>query len=255
MRKYLLLLTLLPCGLFAQTTDDADDTENFTISSANTDSRDRLIMEFNWNWWLNTPEDLGLQGKSRGFNFYFFYDAPIGGDNFAIAPGIGIGNSNIFHTSFLTVDTDTTSETFGNTLISPFPEDNEGNITLDFKKNKVSLTYVEIPVELRFRTNRNPRNGNRFKFAVGFKGGLLINSHTKYVGTDTRPGALPGNTDFVKYKEHRLLNVSNFRYGVTGRVGYGNVNIHAFYGLSEVFEEGQAFTANPLEIGISFNPF
>lgn len=226
-------------------TDEAPYTINTTTSS--TDSRDRLVLEMNWNYWLNTPDSFNIQGKSRGFNFHFYYDIPLG-ENFAIAPGVGIGNSNIFHQSFLTLDTDTGSLNFGTTGVTPF------DANLDFKKNKISLTYFEVPVELRFRTKKNDR-GQRFKVAVGFKGGLVINTHTKYVGTDTRPNALPGNVDFVKYKEHRIQNVANLRYGITGRVGYGNINLQAFYGLSDVFNDGAGPTANALEVGISFNPF
>jgi hypothetical protein len=75
------------------------------------------------------------------------------------------------------------------------------------------------------------------------------------VGEDSRPTALPGSTDFVKYKEHRIMNIQSFRYGVTGRLGYGSVNVHAFYGLSDIFEDGKGPTGNQLEIGVSFNPF
>ncbi|MFT7588081.1 MAG: hypothetical protein ACI959_000287 [Limisphaerales bacterium] len=244
---FLFLLAFSCSGLFAQ--DDEDNQGRFDEQViGNTDSRDRLIMELNWNRWLNTPDSFNVQNKSRGFNFYFFYDIAIGGENVAIAPGIGISNSNIFHDSFLGQDTDSLSATFEQTLVDPFSE------SLDFKKNKISLTYLEIPIEVRFRTNANDK-GQRFKIGLGFKGGLLINSHSKYVGDDTRAGALPNNPDFVKYKEHKIPNLRTFRYGATARVGYGSVNLHAYYGVSTVFETDKGPEANSLEIGISFNPF
>lgn len=241
----LLLLMLSP--VFANS-DSTETAEPFSISKSTSDSRDRLVLEFNWNTWLSTPEALNVQAKSRGFNFYFYYDVPIGGDNVAIAPGIGFGSSNIFHESFLTVNSDTNSVDFGHTEITAFPDG------LDYKKNKINLNYVEIPVELRFRTNPNSK-GKRFKIAAGFKAGLLVASHTKYVGDDTRLGALPNNADYVKYKEHRIMNLQSYRYGVTGRLGYGAVNLHAFYGLSDVFKDGEGPAGTALEVGISFNPF
>ncbi len=249
MKKILYFLILLVTGstLFAQD-EETEEKEPFSISTATADSRDRLIMELNWNTWLNTPTEFNVQAKSRGFNFYFYYDFLLGTDNVALAPGIGMGNSNIFHESFLTVNNDSTSTAYGNTEIQTFPEN------LDYKKNKISLTYIEIPVELRFRTNPNSK-GKRFKISAGFKAGLLINSHTKYVGDDTRATAYLANPDYVKYKEHRILNLQTYRYGVTGRLGYGAVNLHAFYGLSDVFESGKGPEASALEIGISFNPF
>lgn len=248
---FLALSILISSISFAQ--DDEIDTYDededlFEISTPGGGGKDRLILEFNWNYWLNTPDSFNIQGKSRGFNFYFFYDIALGTDNFSLAPGFGLGNSNIFHESFLQVNTDENDDLFGTTEVIPFAD------TLDYKKNKISLTYFEIPVELRFRTNPNNR-GKRFKIAAGFKAGLGLNYHTKYIGTDTRATALPGDTEFVKYKEHRVKNIESFRYGVTGRIGYGNINLHAFYGLSNVFEDGQGPTANALSVGISFNSF
>ncbi len=249
MRNFLFLLLLLASSsvVFAQDSDDGDE-EPFSISTATSDSRDRLIIELNWNTWLNTPEDFNVQAKSRGFNFYFYYDLELGTDNVALAPGLGLGNSNIFHESFLVVNIDSNSANYGNTEVQPFAEN------LDFKKNKISLTYLEVPIELRVRTNPNSK-GKRFKIAAGVKAGLLINSHTKYVGEDTRPTAYPANPDYVKYKESRVLNLETFRYGLTGRVGYGAVNLHAFYSLSNAFKEGNGPEGNALEVGISFNPF
>lgn len=266
-RFWLSLASVLVLGLAApslQAQDSDTDTGNdgesgqeapFSVTTSSNDARDRLVLQFNWNTLLNTPDSFNLQQKGRGFNFYFYFDIPIGGDNVSFAPGFGLGTSNFFHESFLVLETDTNATggmsgvpAFGDTYAQPFPNN------LDYKKNKLSLTYIDIPIELRFKTNPNER-GNRFKVAVGVKGGLVIASHTKYVGTDTRPGALPGSTDFVKYKEHRVRNLQNFRYGVTGRVGYGSVNVHAFYGLSDIFDDGKGPTGNALEIGLSFNPF
>jgi hypothetical protein len=255
-RIWLSLFLLAPAfAAFAQDDTNQEETatageeaEPFSISTATSDSRDRLVMELNWNTLLNSPDAMNVQAKSRGFNFYFYYDLELGTDNLSLAPGLGLANSNIFHESFLAVNADSNSAAYGITEVVPFPEN------LDYKKNKISLTYLEVPVELRIRTNPNDK-GKRFKIAAGFKAGLLINSHTKYVGDDTRPGAYPANADYVKYKEARILNVQSFRYGVTGRVGYGSVNLHAFYGLSDVFEDGLGPTGSALEVGISFNPF
>ena len=55
-------------------------------------------------------------------------------------------------------------------------------------KNKIIATlkligiledYVDVPLEIRFKTKADAQNQS-FKFAVGFKGGYLVNSHTKY---------------------------------------------------------------------------
>lgn len=243
MRKIFVLCLLLSTTalIFAQeSNDDKEKKSREEITNGIRDSRDRLVLELNWNTWLNEADSLNVQNKSRGFNFYFYYDIPLGTEFVSFAPGFGMGNSNIFHESLLQLDS------AKNTFIAPFSD------SLDYKKNKTALTYLEIPAEFRFRTKKNQR-GNRWKFAVGFRAGLLIQSHSKYVGDDYRLGAIDP-TDQVKFKEHRIENVAKFRYGLSGRVGYGNINLHAYYGLSDVFDS-EGPKANLLEIGLSFNPF
>ena len=80
-----------------------------------------------------------------------------------------------------------------------------------------------MPLELRIRT----RGEKSFKFTVGGKIGYAYNIHTKYEDSDG------------KIKVYKIKNIEDFRYGLTGRIGYNKYTLQAFYSLSEIFKKGR----------------
>jgi hypothetical protein len=238
----LIFLIAITGTLNAQIPDSTGAADkNSEIVAVNSDemdpSRDRIIVNLHWDGWLGAPDSLNVKGLSSGIGFHFFYDIPLGESNFSFATGAGLSWSNFYHNGLFSYDT------AQNTIFTPFPD------SITFNKNKLVINYFEIPVEFRFRTD--PRKGNSFKIAIGFKGGYTLSDHTKYVGEDF----LLGSDDEIKFKTYRSKNLSNLQYGPTFRIGYSKVNLEAYYGLAEIFEEGKGPTGNPLTIGVSFNPF
>ena len=198
--------------------------------------QDRLVAQFNWNSWLNTPDDIEVRWFSRGINLFVMYDLPLGKSPISLAPGIGIASDNVYHNGLFTAN-DTI------TFISAIPD------SLTFSSNKLQTTYLEVPLELRFRTKPNSK-GQSFKIAAGIRGGLLITSHAKYKGEGTAFGLTQQE---IKYKQYDIPNLENLRYGATVRVGYGPFNVNAYYGLSTLFEKGRGPEMVPFQQGISFN--
>lgn len=232
----LVLLMLGAVGLNAQAVDTTSGSSTEMVDEVDP-SRDRIIMNIHWDGWLGAPDSLNIKGLSSGVGFHFYYDIPLGSDNFSFATGVGMSWSNYYNNSLFSYDT------AQNTIFTPFTD------SITFKKNKLVISYLEIPVEFRFRTD--PKKGNSFKVAIGFKGGYTLSDHTKYVGEDY----ILSTDDEIKYKNYRTKNLSNLQYGPTFRIGYSKVNVEAYYGLSEIFEEGKGPSGTPLTIGISFNPF
>lgn len=203
--------------------------------------QDRLVAELFVDHLVNKPEGLSLKPFSRGFNAYFTYDVPLGKSNFSIAPGVGIGSSNYYiNKSF-----DFTS--FGDTTkFVNFPD------STSVKKNKLNLTYVDIPFEIRFRTKPN-KNNKCWKLAAGFKFGVLLANKWKYKGTEFRDGTVNIREDqTVKFKEFNIPNLERLRYGVTVRGGYGPLNLFMYYGLSNLFNKNTGPGMNTIQAGIAF---
>lgn len=187
---------------------------------------DPRIVDINGN-----PNNLSPKWYSRGINITFFWDFRIKKSRFSIAPGLGYSCSNIYSRHQLLEDTN------GITLRSlPNPG--------DYKVNKISLQYLEIPLEFRIKTNPDKLD-QVWKFVVGFKAGIRVDAHTK---TKTKIA----NETKVNV-ERRFPDFSLFRIGPTVRIGYSSFNITAFYSVLGVFKKDRGPNANEFAVGISFN--
>ena len=109
----------------------------------------------------------------------------------------------------------------------------------------MNTSYLEVPLELRFSSN--PENMNSgFKFAIGGKVGLLMDSKVKAkVEQD-----INGNTSYTtKEKSKRFFNGS--RLAATARIGYGNFSIFGSYTITDFFKQGQGPAVKPYSIGLT----
>ncbi len=117
------------------------------------------------------------------------------------------------------------------------------------KSSKLAVNYLQIPVEIRFRTNKTyPKNS--FMISVGGEVGFMINGHTKYKYTQA------GNTQTVKLRDQ--FDLTPIRYGFIGRLGFGNFNFFYYQSLNTLFEKGKLPAANesqPMQVGISLSLF
>lgn len=111
--------------------------------------------------------------------------------------------------------------------------------SIEYRKNKLISWYGQIPLLLNFQTNPGNINKN-FHLSVGGFAGLLISAKTK------RKSEIGG-----KVNKSDDYNLNRFRYGVTGRIGYRNLELYCNYNLSSMFVEGQGPEIMPVTFGIS----
>lgn len=191
--------------------------------------KDRIAIDFNATNWLHKIPDFKSKWYGRGINVYFMYDFQIKKSPISFAPGLGVSCFNIYNNSQLT-------DTGGVAVFTPLT--NYSN----YKVNKVSLTYIDIPLELRWRSKPDKLD-NRWKMAIGFKAGIRVDAHTKQVTKSPK--------ESVKHRFYPDFNL--FHCGPTFRFGYGSFNITGYYGVLNVFKTGKGPQANEFSIGISFN--
>lgn len=201
-------------------------------------SKDRFAFDFifsNWIYKNSDPRivggDLNPRWHSRGVNIYFSWDFRIKKSRVSIAPGIGYSCSNIYSRHGLVEDS------LGTSLVALTNPD-------DYKINKLTLQYVDIPVELRIKTNPD-KFDNVWKFAIGIKGGIRVDAHTKQ--------RTKINNEVKVNVERRFPDFNLFRFGPMIRIGYSSFNITAYYGVLDVFKKGKGPKANEFAVGISFN--
>lgn len=203
---------------------------------------DQIICNLLTNTLLNTPKDMKLMPVSVGVEVYGM--TPIIGkkSSFSIAIGCGIGANN-YHNNCIPYNSinNTYPYNVDSIYFSQIPGDYE------YIKNKLTTAYVDIPLEIRYRTKPNLKNRN-FKVAIGGKFGYMISSYIKYKGEDFR--ALSSKT--VKFKEYNIDNLYDFRYGAFLRVGYGKINFIINYTLSPLFEKDKGPDMIPVSFGFSF---
>jgi hypothetical protein len=194
-----------------------------------THSHDFLVVQLSYDRWIGATDSIHAGGLSRGLNVALMYDFPLQkGSHLSVAPGLGVSASSIF----------LKNQTLGM---------NQASSTLNFKRDssykhyKIATAFVEVPIELRYRTF--PDNANKgFKAGVGLKFGALLNAHTK--GKKILYGAK--EVDKVSSKRY----FQNWRVVATARVGWGNFSLFTNYTLTSLLKAGAGPTLNPIQFGL-----
>ncbi len=227
MKKVLLLAitVFFSVQMFSQTINESTRKKFSTVFDLYTDI------------WMNVPDSIDVRTINQGVNFLGLYDYRFGKSNFSIAFGAGFGSHNFYSNGFVVKDST------GDSQLRPMSSLYPGK---SYDRNKISYTYLDIPIEFRLRTKKDIRA------ALGFKFGFLIDSHTKYKGDNYLD---PQSTDylFVKFKD--VPNIEKFRYGITARLGWKFINLTGFYSLTGMFKKDQGPDMYPVSIGISLMPF
>ncbi len=208
--------------------------------------KEMVLVNLNFDSWLFHPSTVEPKWfSSRGVDVAILYDYVIAKSYFSVAGGVGFNSHNI-HMEAFPIEYKTTEGGSYTHLDQNFFEGK--SITV----NKISTNFIDIPVEVRFRSKPH-KNGKRIAASVGFKLGWLVQSHTK---TKTDVDLYYQGVNFRrKVKTYDIPNLTKFRYGVTARVGYANFYLNFFYSLTPLFIEGKGTDAVPISIGIGVSPF
>jgi hypothetical protein len=183
--------------------------------------------------WFNTPQDVTIRKVNASVNAYLTYNFAVGNSKkFTVGLGLGVGNHNMYsNDGFIqNVNADT---------IQYIP----AQADIKMKRSRLGVTYLEVPLELRFKSKGG------FKVGVGFKLGYLIDSKEKYVGSTSVNGPL----QVVKFK--KLSQLNTFSYSPTVRIGYKSFNVFFSYGLGTIFRVGHGPQMHPMSLGITLTPF
>lgn len=242
MKKIVLLLTLsLTC--FAIHAQDTLSKSNSASKANNILLRNRpgqhFMLTYTLDSWTGMPDSISSHkgGFSRGFSAAFMFDKVFkSSKKLSLGIGVGFSSSNII---FKKMELGMTS------LTSNMPFTNLDSAD-HFKKYKLSTTYLEIPLELRF--TGNPSNyAKGIKAAIGIKLGTLVNAHTK--GKNPVDGNNNATGAYIeKINSKRFINGSKFT--ATARVGYGVFSLYGSYGLSSVLKDGAGPVMKLYQIGL-----
>lgn len=114
---------------------------------------------------------------------------------------------------------------------------------VDFKKNKLFVEYLTVPVLLNYHSN--PQNSKSFYASIGMSAGYLLQSHTKQISEERGKRKVNGNFD-----------LNNFKLATIGELGIGSVRLYGSYSRTNMFDEKLTnFDMNPFAIGVRFSKF
>jgi hypothetical protein len=188
---------------------------------------------------MDVPSGVKTWAINRGATVFGTYNVPFGKSDYSFAIGLGISSHNIFG-NFIVNSTDSA------TWLTKIPD------TVNYKRSKLTLAYLDVPVEFRFKSK------TKVSVGVGFKAGLLIGSYSKYVGDggiETPNYTLKENTGRQRVKFWGIKNLSQFTYGPTLRVGYKWFNVAGYYMISNLFEKNKGPEMYPISVGFILMPF
>lgn len=254
---FTLCLATLPLALMAQNQDNTpkDPAANFKEKVTKAKAQDFIFVNFNWMTMVNHSPGVKISPFSRGMDFGFMWDQPIGKSPISFAAGIGFSFENVFMNSFLRDSLKDGKDVLYfkdiNSTVDPSNPDPKDNP--HWKKYKLSTAIIELPIEFRYRMKTNTRN--TFKFSIGFKVGYVMDSWEKYVGlaAENYGNDLMKEVRNVRYG---VPGIERFRYGATFKIGYSRFQAYVNYSIGGFFKSDMGIKpGNMIHAGFSFTPF
>lgn len=192
---------------------------------------DQFYVGITYNVLLNMPDKISQRNLSYGIQAGFIRDIPLN-ENRTRALGIGLGYGVYSYYSNLLV-----TETTDDFVYSVLENDD------DFIRNKIETHMIEMPLEFRWR-NSNAVSYKFWRIYTGLKLGYVVGARSKFVSAEEKISFY--NTD-----------IRQFQYGLTFNFGYNTFNLHAYYALNNLFNDGVSLNGSdinmkPLRIGLIF---
>jgi len=110
-----------------------------------------------------------------------------------------------------------------------------------WQKSKVVNNYLTVPIMLEYQTNPNS-NRNSFHLSAGMIFGWKYRTYTKMMEKEN-------GRNVVKNRE--TFHMSPFRYDLSGRIGWGVLNLYVTYSLNTLFKKDEGPKLYPFAIGIT----
>jgi hypothetical protein len=224
MRRHVLIMLLL-CSAAVRAQDSlAVKTEMPDFGAIDSLYReDQFYVGFTYDILTQRPESVQQNKFSAGISLGFLRDMPINKSRtWAIAAGVGFGIHSYNQNLGIT-------KTAGNYHYAAIPD------TIAYSKNKMVLDYLELPIEIRWRTS-TPNSHKFWRVYTGLKLSYLVFSKYKYSNGGDR------------YALGNLSDLDKLQYGVYLATGYNTWNLNVYYGFNPLFKSGETDAGEELKM-------
>jgi len=186
--------------------------------------------------WMNMPTGIKTRTINQGANVFLMYNHMMGENGLSFAGGVGVSSENLY-----LKDVHIPNVKLDSIAFTALPSG------VNVKRSKLNVTYVDIPIELRYVTN------NKMRFTLGMKFGFAVDSKTKIKGDAfDEDGTLGWGT---KEKHKDVNQLESTRFGIQARIGYKWVHVYGYYSLNKVFKADKGPQMYPISVGVTFMPF
>ncbi len=204
-------------------------------------------LELGVNTLMNADRSFSLTGADQPFSLDYgksisvglnLYEKtiPIVKNNFYLSTGIGLEFNNFrFESKNMILNPDTIP------LTVSYYNDSAG--TRQYTKNKLTTSYLNVPLLLTFATN-DKKGKNAFHISVGAMVGWKYRAHQKMVYVE--------DGDKQKDKEFDSFNTNPFRFTAMARIGYKHIGLFANYSLNPLFQKNKGPELYPFTMGLTF---
>lgn len=193
---------------------------------------DRFNTDFFYNSWLGDLNGVSTKFYAIGHNINVMWDIPFSKKSmFGIAIGFGYSHFNVRNNAAFNFVNDPIGGDY--TTMSVYTGPNRWI-------NRTVFNFVEVPFELRFRTNRER---GKFKFYPGFKAGFMVENYIKW------------RIDNQEFKEFNFPDLNRIHYGPTIRIGVDNIMLFGYYDLTTLFTHTNSNKLQLFAAGISIGWF
>lgn len=191
--------------------------------------QDNVIFSIGVSNWTATPDQIETSAlKSREFGFLMMSQRMTASGIFGIGFGPGFSSQNVHHNAQLN-----TEPGGPYTYLSPIPD------SVDYSLNKLSLNFIDAQIEMRLHSKAK-ENKPLLKFSAGLKGGILLQSHSKFKDKHST------------YKRSGIPDLNKFQYGIVSRIGYGRMAVGGYYSLTGIFKDEKGPELIPYSISLQF---
>jgi len=237
----LFLVPLISISKSSPTTNGVKALREQHRTMASPDIPGNLVINMGFNLLSNKASTMDTQfWGSKSLGLYYTFSLNNEGSSFSFNTGIGVGLEKFALKDNIVVN-ERTDPTLGHIAFIETLDDD-----IDVKQSKLAANYLEIPVELRFYSNKESREKGVY-VALGASAGVLYQSHTK----------LKTKQDGINYKVKNRTDfeLNPFRFTAIARFGFAGFSFYYRLGLSELFNSGNGPEAAPAKFssfGISF---
>lgn len=197
---------------------------------------DQFYFGVNYNVLVGGPKGISQNSFSSGIMGGFIKDIPINKRR-NVGFGLGVGLSiNTIYSDLMAI-----KNANGTISYQEVPED------LDYNRNKLSMHFVEFPLEFRWRSSR-AEDYRFWRIYTGVRLQYLFSGRSKFV------------TDIEKISFSNS-DIRDFQYGIYLSFGYNTWNFYAQYNVTNIFEDdrflmnGESLEVNIIKAGLIFYIF